>query len=154
MLDIAWSSVFAGVAFFVLFVVALAAAAITYESAKSDIKLAGWAFNAAAFAIFWTFCGYGILRSLFSGEMLGPAYWSWFEGRTWEWSASGVGIFFGIFGSCLLFVFVYSVLVSLTLWNFPKIGRTRTERRISWAAFLSLLALDYGWLCRVPAWLF
>lgn len=126
---------------------------VTYESARHD-KSYVTVFKAGAFAIFWTFCGYGIFRSLFSGEAFGSAYWSWFEGRVWDWSASGAWNLLGILVSSALFVFGYSVLVALTLCGIPSIGHSQEKRRRRWAVFLPLLALDYGWLRLMPAMLF
>lgn len=153
-MGIGWVEVVAGSAYAALLVVAILAAGIAYGSARGNIKEAGSAFAAAAIAIFWTFKGYPLCHAVVSGDLFSAEYWSWFANRTFDFSWNGFAALLGIVGSCFAYVIGYSVLVAMTIWNVPTLGRSRDALKINVALFIAVLGLDYAWLARVPNLLF
>ncbi|MFZ3232141.1 MAG: hypothetical protein WA194_01130 [Patescibacteria group bacterium] len=153
-MGIGWGEVVAGSAYVALLAVAVLVAGVAYGSARSNIKEAGSAFASAAFAIFWAFKGYPLCHAVISGDAFSAAYWSWFANRTFDFSWGGFAAFFGIVGSCMAFAVGYAVIVSLTVWNVPTLGRSRSELKINAALFIAVLGLDYAWWSKAPGLLF
>lgn len=153
-MDIGWVEVVAAFAYIALLVVVLLAAGIAYGSARGNIKEAGSAFATAAYAIFWTFKGYALCHAVVSGDLFVADYWAWFVDRTFDFSWEGFLVFLGIVGSCFAFAIGYSLLVSLTVWNVPTLGRSRSELNANIALFIAVLGIDYVWWTRVPGLLF
>ena len=153
-MGIGWVGVVAAFAYVTLLVVAILAAGIAYGSARGNIKEAGSAFATAAFAIFWTFKGFALCHAVISGDIFVVDYWSWFAARTFDFSWNGFLNLLGTFGACLAFMIGYSVLVAMTIWSVPTLGRSREGLKISVALFVVALGLDYAWLTRFPELLF
>lgn len=153
-MGIGWVEVVAGSAYVALLAVAILAAGIAYGSARGNIKEAGTAFGAVALAIFWTFKGYPLSHAVISGDFFSVGYWSWFADRAFDFSWGGFLNFLGIVGSCFVFAIGYSILVSMTVWNVPTLGRSREALKVNVALFVAVLGLDYAWLTRIPNLLF
>lgn len=149
-MELTWASALATVAYLVGFAVFVGIAAVARASAKENIKEAGFAFSTAAIAICWIFRGFGVSRSVFSGEFFSAGYWSWLTIWTFEPTFAGLHAFMGIGASCVGFLIGYAITVSLTLWNVPALGHSRSQMRWNVALFFAVLGLDYAWLVKIP----
>lgn len=153
-MGIGWVEVVAGFAYVALLAVAILATGIAYGAARGNFKKAGSAFVAFALAIFWIFKGYPLCHAVISGDIFTVGYWSWFADRTFDFSWRGFLNLLGIVGSCVTYVIGYSILVAMTVWNVPILGRSRDVLKISIALFVVVLGLDYAWLTKAPSLLF
>lgn len=153
-MGIGWLEIATFCAYVPMLVISVLLAGVAYDSARIDFKKAGKAFLAFAFAIFWAFKGYSLTKAVFSGDIFAVEYWSWFVGRSFDFSLDGLANFCGITGSCLAFVVGYAIIVALTIWNVPTLGRSRSELKINAALFVAVLGLDYAWLDKAPGLLF
>lgn len=133
--------------------VAIAAGA-GWMSQRETPKQNALAFSGVSFAVFWTFCGYRVVRSVFSGEAFDSANWSWVLNLTFDFSLSGWANFFGILFLGIFYVAVFAAMVGLTIWKVPTFDRSRTVFRKDATAFVAMLAVDYVWLAKVPTLLF
>ena len=126
------------------------AAGVRWAADNRTLRHRALAFCAAAFAVFWTFRGYPILHSVFSGTAFQGEAWKWLARWSFDFSLGGWLNFLGISLAIAAYVAVFAVLVGMTLWKIPTLDRSRQALSNDLAAFVVLLALDYAWLSKVP----
>lgn len=126
------------------------AAGAGWMSERATLRKKAMAFSVVALAVFWTFRGFPIVHSAFSGEAFQAETWSWLMRWKFDFSLRGWLNFFGIVVAIGAYLGVFAVLVGMTVWKIPTLDRSRPVIRYELSVFAILLALDYAWLAKVP----